>query len=82
MLNYLKNVGKQLKTLGIILLSTGIAMAISISFTIVLVIIFNSNDKIKEIIKEDINNLPKSYRFQYDNPISQVYPICTSHQKV
>ena len=82
MLNYLKNVGKQLKTLGIILLSTGIAMAISISFTIVLVIIFNSNDKIKEIIQEDINNLPKSYRFQYDNPISQVYPICTSHQKV
>ena len=56
MLQYLDNsIGKQLKSLGISLLINGIGIALSISFTIILVVIINATVDIR---KNNKNNQP------------------------
>ena len=56
MLNYLDDsYGKQFKQVGFTLLATGFEMALSISFTILLVVIFNSTIDIRDNIKISSN---------------------------
>ena len=52
LLNYLDDsIGKQFKQLGFTLLATGFEMAISISFTILMIVIFNATIDIRENLK-------------------------------
>ena len=56
------SVGRQFKNLGIIILVTGFGMALSISFTIILVIIFNATVQIREeaLRKPNLINEPEA----------------------
>ena len=56
MLKYLDDsVGNQFKTLGIIVLVNGVAMAFSIFFTIILVVIVNSTVELRKMEKERVS---------------------------
>ena len=76
LLNYLDDsVGKEFRNFGLIIFSSGIMMALSISFTIILVIIFNETVKTREELinkynfnKEIIQNKQPKEQLVTDNP--------------
>lgn len=70
MLYYLDDsFGKQFKKLGIIFIVTGFLIALSISFTIILIVIFNSTIDTRE---KNLNNPPQIYN---SNDNQQNLPI-------
>ena len=70
LLNYLDDsVGKEFKNFGLIIFSCGIMMALSISFTIILVIIFNATIDIREEEKRNYNY--NKEKFQTEQPKEQ-----------
>ena len=70
MLKYLDDsVGNQFKTLGITVLVNGVAMAFSICFIILLVIIVNSSVKLREMQKEMVS------RFNQNGPEQMLYDV-------
>ena len=77
LLKYLNDsVGEQFKNLGFIILSTGIEMALSISFTIILIIIFNATIQIRE------DDQRKPIFNQDQVPPIQSYPLTLQNNNI
>ena len=71
LLNYLDDsIGKQFKQLGFTLLATGFEMALSISFTILMIVIFNATVDIRENLKITPNIYTGEHIYQSKQKIS------------